>query len=162
MAFAKTIDLSDFGKELQKIPKEVQKVAINTVYDVALQKLQDLVEKTPVDTGALANSWEVVKNPLEPEPSVILGNFQKYATIMLESGAKPFTPNYKALHEWAARKLKKPMSDPEVKRLAGGTFRKIQREGITAKFIFSDFLEDVLIPEIRNKIYENLNKDTPQ
>ena len=161
MAFAKTINLEDFGKELQKIPKEVQKSAINSVYDEALKALQDLVEKTPVDTGLLASSWEVVKNPLEQEPSVVMGNFQNYAVVVLESGAKPFTPNFKPLHEWAARKLKKPMEDPEVKRLAWGTFRKIQREGITAKFIFSDFLDDILVPRIRDRIYADLNKDKP-
>ena len=158
MAIAKEINLADFGKELKKIPTEVKKEVMNTVYSVALEKLQDLVEKTPVDTGALANSWEVIKNQATNEESVILGNFQSYATIMLESGAKPFTPNLKALQEWAGRKLKKPVESKEAQKLAWGTFHKIKREGITAKFIFSDFLEDVLIPEMRERIYKNLEK----
>ena len=157
MALAKTINISDFRKELKKIGPEWKKEVIDATYSGVLKSQERLNQETPVDTGFLLASWEVEKNPLEPEPSVILGNTAPYATVVLESGAKPHTPPPDAIIEWAARKLKKPREHPLVKSLAWGTIKKIQRKGIEAKFIFSKAIDEYVLPNILEEVDKVLN-----
>ena len=51
MAYAKTIDLSQFIKEMKKFTPELKKEAIKAVYKGALKSQEYLNKKTPVDTG---------------------------------------------------------------------------------------------------------------
>ena len=63
MATAINVELKDFGKELQKIPKEMEKDVIDSFYSAALKSQEELNKLTPVDTGALLAQWDIVKNP---------------------------------------------------------------------------------------------------
>ena len=117
-----------------------------------MKSQERLNEETPVDTGFLLKSWEVKKNPLEPEPSVLIGNTAPYANVVLESGAKPHRVPFKPVLEWAGRKLKKPPTDPEVRRLAWGTIKKIEREGVPAKFTVTNAIDDYILPNIKAEL----------
>ena len=158
MAFAKTINMADFIKEMKKSTPEMRKEVVKATYSGVLKAEQALLEKTPVDTGALLASWRIEKNPLEPEPSVLFGNDSSYATVVMETGAKPHTVPLKPLLEWAARKLQKPIDSKEVKNLAWGVRKKIQKKGVEAKFIFSNWIDDDAIPSALEEIDKALNK----
>ena len=152
MAFANTVNMADFIKEMKKFTPAMRKEVVKATYSGALKSQEKLNEDTPVDTGFLLASWRVEKNPLEPEPSVIIGNDAPYANVVLESGAKPHTPPLKPLLEWASRKLRKPIDSREVKSLAWGVRKKIQREGVEAKFTLSKAIDDYIIPNILEEV----------
>ena len=152
MALAKTINLSEFIKEMKNFTPEMKKEAIKATYSGVLKAKESLLEKTPVDTGALLANWRIEKNPLEPEPSVLIGNDSNYATVVMETGAKPHTVPLKPLLEWASRKLQKPIDSQEVKNMAWGTRRKIQKKGVPAKFAFSNWIDDDAIPAVLEEL----------
>ena len=118
MAIAKKVNLTEFVKELEKMPKEVVKEAIDATYSGVLGSQEALNKETPVDTGFLLSSWDTSKNPLEPEPSVVIGNTAPYSSVIMEYGARPHETPIPPLLEWAGRKLQKPTTDPNTPNLS--------------------------------------------
>lgn len=152
MAFIKKISLKDFSKEIGLAFDDVKKESIEAVYSGVLKSQERLNEETPVDTGHLLASWRVEKHPDAPEPSVIIGNEAKYAGVVLEHGAPPFDVPIKPLLEWCARKFKRPIGDPKVKRIAWAIKHKIKEKGIPAKRIFSKAIDEYILPNIKNAL----------
>ena len=152
MATAINVELKDFGKELQKIPKEMEKEVIDGVYSASLKTQEKLNKMTPVDTGALLAQWDIVKNPAGPEPSVVIGNTAKYASIVMETGAKPHWPPKEQIDEWASRQLKKPVNHPKVQKFSYFVRKKIAKRGIPASFKFTEYIEDILMPSIKAEL----------
>lgn len=148
----KRIDLNDFAKELGDFTtKHIDDVRKATASGVA-KSIPYLVEKSPVDTGLYAQSWDMTVE----ERAVILGNYAPHAPI-IEHGARPFTPPIKPLLQWAKRVLNDPSQPPEyssaVWGLAKYTQNKISEEGMAPKHILEE-----AIPVIIQNIKEELQK----
>lgn len=148
----KRIDLNEFAKELGDFTtKHIDDVRKATASGVA-KSISYLVEKSPVDTGLYAQSWDMTVE----ERAVILGNYAPHAPI-IEHGARPFTPPIKPLLQWAKRVLNDPSQPPEyssaVWGLAKYTQDKISREGMKPKHILEE-----AIPVIIQNIKEELQK----
>lgn len=151
------ISLAEFVKELQKstnpqgMKERMQQVKTATKAG-CLRSVPMLVERSPVDTGLYAQSWDV----REDETSVSIGNFAPHSPI-IEYGTRPFTPPIKPLLAWAKRVLKDG-SQPEdyseaVRNLAYGVRGKIQKEGMKPKKIF-----DQAMPSILKNVREEIGK----
>ena len=152
MATIKTISIDKAAKELGKnFPKSQRKEVIKAVYDALLQCVKPMAERSPVDTGLYAASWEVKKT--ESEETVTFGNTAPYAFV-IEKGARPFNAPIEPLIEWASRKLSLPKHHPEVKSFAWAIKRKFAREGMEPKNVLEKGIEEVLIPKIK----ENLDR----
>lgn len=146
----KRIDLKDFSKELGNFTsKHIDDVRAATASGVA-QSIPYLVEKSPVDTGLYAQSWDMTVN----EQSVILGNYAPHAPI-IEYGARPFTPPIAPLLAWAKRVLRDPSQPPNyssaVWGLARGTQKKIAEHGIQPRHIMQEAIP-VIIENIRREM----------
>ncbi len=144
---------ADYGARLREyvgnvlLPHEKEAV----VRGVA-RSIPDLVAASPVDTGLYAQSWRMT----DTEKSVILGNDAPHAPI-IEFGARPFSPPIEPLLAWAKRVLgdssQPPDYSPEVRSLAWGVKKKIEREGMAPKSILGNMLDkiiDNIIAELRN------------
>lgn len=113
-----------------------------TVLGIA-QSIPDLVERSPVDTGLYAQSWDFT----ETEFGAIVGNYAPHAAI-IENGARPFTPPIGPLLAWAKRVLKDPSQPPEysseVWALAKGTQKKIASFGMEPKHIMEQMIPTII------------------
>ena len=144
------VQLKDFSSVLKEFSeKHIEEIRKGVVSGVA-RSIPMLVEKSPVDTGLYAQSWQFS----ETETSVILGNTAPHAPI-IEFGARPFTPPIKPLLEWAKRVLQDPSQppkySPEVWALARGTQNKIAAVGIAPRHILENALPDI-IENIRQEL----------
>ena len=139
--------VKELGKD-SKYLKENKKYVFEEVLDACLESIPEFTARSPVDTGLYASSWEV-----EPEryEAVFFGNTAPYAAV-IEHGARPFEAPIKPLLEWAARKLQREISDPEVRRLAWGVKKKFEREGMKPLHIMSKGVDEVLIPNILGRL----------
>lgn len=124
----------------------------NAVAAGVARSLPDLVAASPVDTGLYAQSWRMTND----EKSVVLGNDAPHAPI-IEFGARPFSPPIEPLLAWAKRVLndssQPPEYSPEVKALAWGVKKKIEREGMAPRAVLSGMLDtiiDNIILELNN------------
>ena len=160
MATVKTIDLDQFVKEFGKIRhdsgkflKRQKKMIIEGVYEGCLRSIQPMAERSPVDTGLYASSWQVQKSG----EAVYFGNTAPYA-YHLEVGSPPFNAPLQPLLEWAGRKLQKPIDDQEVQRLAWGVKNKFAREGAEPKYILENGMSEVVMPMIKDTIEKNYKK----
>lgn len=108
-----------------------------------LKSIPDLVEKSPVDTGLYASSWQFT----ETEKTMILGNSAPHAAV-IEYGARPFTPPITPLLQWAKRVLGDPSQppdySPEVRSLAYGVRDKIRREGMKPRRVLQNAFPDII------------------
>ena len=161
MATAKTISLKDFsklfGKDEKFLRKNLKRVK-DAVYDGALRSVKPLAEKSPVDTGLYASSWEVDKRGGKDPVEIVIGNTAPYA-YTIEFGAPPHKPPVLAIQEWAARKLQKPINDPEVKRLTWGTVNKIKEKGQDPKYILTKGIEEIILPNIKKSFEKGPKND---
>ena len=143
---AKTVPLSKFAEELkaysEKNIAEYRKSVIMALTDA----IPRLVQKSPVDTGLYAQSWNLDVS----EQSAILGNYSPHAPI-IEFGARPFTPPLAPLLAWAKRVLKKAEVDDDCWALAKYTQMKIADNGMMPKFILTNEIEFIM-----NDIRDNL------
>ena len=151
MATVKVIDIKNLTKELGvKFAKSNKKEVYEAVYDGLLKSVEPMAERSPVDTGLYANSWEVEKLD---ENTVTFGNTAPYA-FTLEKGARPYTAPIQPLLEWAGRKLQLPEDHPEVKSFAWAVRKKFEREGMAPKNILEKGIDEVIMPNI----LKNLDK----
>lgn len=137
------VSLKDLGKELKGFSEatlEQQKQAV--ILGIA-RSLPMLAERSPVDQGHYAASWDMYAT----DRKAVIFNFAPHAAI-IEYGARPFTPPIGPLLAWAKRVLQDPSQPPNyssaVWGLARGTQRKIAREGIKPKRVLTDALPDIL------------------
>lgn len=125
----KRVFLEDFSRELGEFSKEHILANKDAVASGVLRSVRDLVEMSPVDTGLYAQSWATEAT----NEYIRIGNFAPHSVI-IENGARPFTPPIGPLLRWAKRKLKDPSQppsfSPDVWKLARGTQMKIAREGM--------------------------------
>ena len=136
---AKSVSLQDLAKELGAHNKEqLEKLQKATVMGIA-QSIPKLVEKSPIDTGLYAQSWDFS----ETEFGAIVGNYAPHAPI-IEYGARPFTPPLGPLLGWAKRILKAPDLNSDVYRLAVGTQKKIASVGIQPKHIMENMIPEII------------------
>lgn len=130
----KKVSLQDLGKEFEKLTKEDLVLLKQATLSGMAESVPSLVEKSPVDTGLYAQSWDFS----EAEFGAIIGNYAPHAPI-IEYGARPFTPPISPLLAWAKRVLgdssQPPDYSPEVWALAKGTQNKISSVGIAPKHI---------------------------
>jgi len=92
-----------------------------------------VVEKTPVNTGALRAS---IQEEIEERPEVVTGRVLSNLEYVLpvEFGSKPHFPPIKPLELWAKRKLR--LRGKAAKRAAFAIARKIAEEGTKGAFMF--------------------------
>ena len=137
------IKIKDFPKVFKKFDAESMKANKKVTLEAIIDSIPMLTEKSPVDTGEYANSWDYV----EEETKILLGNYAPHAPI-IEMGARPFKPPLEPLLAWAKRVLKSksqpPEYDEEVQALARGTQGKIMKEGMEPKHILKDALPEIL------------------
>lgn len=139
----KTLNLNAFAKELGDYGKHTLEKQKAAARNGMLKSIPDLVKASPVDTGKYASSWEFS----ETEVSAILGNTAPHAVI-IENGARPFTPPIGPLLQWGKRVLKDstqpPNYSPQVWALAKSVQAKITREGIKPKHILENALPTII------------------
>ena len=92
----KTISIVDAPKEFKKYAERSKAHLKNAVAKGITGYMPRLVEDTPVDTGQLAQSWDMTVR----EKEILLGNYAPHSPIN-ELGARPFTPPLKPLLAWA-------------------------------------------------------------
>lgn len=139
----KRIKLSEFAGELKNFhTKSTKEIRMATKIGI-LRSMNNLVEKSPVDTGEYASSWDFS----EQEKSMILYNHAPHASV-IEYGARPFTPPIGPLLAWAKRVLKDGSQPPnysdEVWALAKGTQKKIQQNGMKPRHVLEKALPDII------------------
>lgn len=125
-----------------------------------INSIPKLVEDSPVDTGEYARSWNYEKT----KDAIKVGNFAPHAAV-IEFGARPFKPPLKPLLAWAKRVLKDssqpPGYSPEVWKLALGTRRKIEEEGMEPKHILTknnDYIKDQMRDELNQVKLEDADR----
>jgi len=137
------VSMADIGKELGiNINKRVEEYK-QAVIRACIEALPMLVQKSPVDTGQYAASWDIFVGELH----VAIGNYAPHAPI-IEYGARPFTPPLRPLLEWAKRVLKDPSQPPDfspaVWALAKATQRAISQRGMPPKNILGNAIPDII------------------
>ena len=144
MATPKVVKLDEFAKELGAYTKsEIERLKEATLLGIA-KSIPMLVERSPMDTGLYAQSWDFKKE----EWGAVLGNYAPHAPI-IEYGARPFTPPIGPLLAWAKRVLQDP-SQPEtgyssrVWGLAKYTQNKISEVGIAPKHVMENAIPDII------------------
>lgn len=129
MTTVKTVSLKDLGKEIKAFSEHAIHEQKQAVVLGLAKSLPGLAERSPVDTGHYASSWDMTWN----EKQALIGNTAPHAPI-IEFGARPFNPPIKPLLAWAKRVLNDPSQPPQysprVRALAYGTAAKIRERGI--------------------------------
>ena len=143
MATVKRVTLGELQKEFAEFATKTipeQKAAV--VRGIA-RSVPMLVQRSPVDTGEYANSWDMTFD----EKQALIGNYAPHAPI-IELGARPFTPPITPLLAWAKRVLKDPSQppdySPEVRKLAWGVRRKIQVAGMEPRNILGNATDEII------------------
>jgi len=152
------VPLEDFQSRLQQFAEEelivLQKKAI--ISGMA-KSIPLLVEASPVDTGAYAQSWDFSYD----ERSAIIGNYAPHAAI-IEYGARPFTPPIGPLLAWAKRVTQDGSQPPEyssrVWALAKYTQKKISEEGMSPKSVLGGNI-DAIIRNIKQECINQLRNE---
>ena len=148
----KTIELSSFSEELKKWSEGHTKAFKDATTNQVLKAIPRLVEKSPIDTGLYAQSWDTQME----QDGITLGNHAPHAPI-IENGARPFTPPLGPLLAWAKRVLQDPSQPPNysshVWALAKHTQNKIAAEGMKPYHILENE-----IPVIMKGIIEEMRK----
>lgn len=144
------VSFKDFSKEIERFKNlSISAFRYGTSSGV-LKSIPMLVNKSPVDTGLYAQSWDFEVS----EKAVILGNYAPHAPI-IEFGARPFKPPLKPLLQWAKRVLNDPSQPPEysskVWTLAIGTQKKIEKVGMQPKHILSNSISEI-VENIRKEL----------
>lgn len=137
------VSIDQIGKELGlNISKRVEEYKA-AVVRACIDALPLLVQKSPVDTGQYAASWDVFVGDLY----VAIGNYAPHAPI-IEYGARPFRPPLRPLLEWAKRVLKDPSQPPDfspkVWALATATQRAIEQRGMPPKNVLGSTIPDII------------------
>jgi hypothetical protein len=137
------ISLKDLAREIPRFGAALVQTQRNAVIMGLQRSIPMLVERSPVDTGAYASSWDMTYD----EKHAVIGNYAPYAPV-IEYGARPFTPPIGPLLAWAKRVLQDPSQppdySPDVWRLAKGVQKKISEEGMEPKFVLTDSLDDII------------------
>lgn len=150
MSVIKSIKMQEAAKELGiKLGKAQHEEAIKLTYDACLRSVREFTQISPVDTGLYASSWAVQKQ--DDKKQVSFGNTAPYAHS-IEVGASPHKPDIEPLLEWAARKLSKSKTSPEVMGLAYGVQRKIEKHGQKPLNILENGIKDILMPAISKEL----------
>ena len=141
---ATEVTLSDLAKEIDRFSRahlEQQKAAV--VRGLA-RSLPMLAQRSPVDQGQYANSWDLTVT----ESEAIIGNFAPHSPIIEYGTRGGYLPPLAPLLAWAKRVLNDPSQPPdysdEVQGLARGTQWKIYHYGIVPKHILRDALPDMI------------------
>lgn len=146
------ISVSKLAKELGKTQnwlRKFEEAIFKVLLDTLLEAEKGMAERSPVDTGLYANSWETKAD--NAAFTAFFGNSSPYAGF-LEHGARPFRAPYKPLAEWAGRKLQKPPDDPEVRAFAWAIIKKFEREGMKPKYILTEGLDEYIKPLFKKKL----------
>lgn len=140
---AQRINLSDLGEAIKGFSSAHIDVQRNAVVMGLYRSLPMLAERSPIDTGQYAASWDVEALP----DHAVIGNYAPHAPI-IEYGARPFTPPIAPLLAWAKRVLQDPSQPPDyspaVWGLARGVQNKIKREGMRPRRVLTDALPAIL------------------
>lgn len=139
----KSVSLDNLAKELGAwSDTHMENLHKATVLGIA-KAIPELVEKSPVDTGLYAQSWDFT----ETEFGAIVGNYAPHAPI-IENGARPFTPPIGPLLAWAKRVLRDASHPPDyssdVWALAKGTQKKIASVGLEPKHIMEQMIPTII------------------
>lgn len=153
---SRTINLSELAGAIEaNTLKDVESMKRAVASGLAAS-IPMLVERSPVDTGLYAQSWNFTVS----EETAIIGNYAPHAAI-IEHGARPFSPPIGPLLQWAKRVLKDPSQPPKysdaVWALAIGTKNKIKAVGIKPKHIMQKSIPDI-IDLIKREFAKELEK----
>lgn len=139
----KIVRLENFASEIKGFSKATIEKQRKAVINGVIQSVPDLIAASPVDTGQYVASWDFDVN----EKRAILGNFAPHAPI-IERGARPFRPPLGPLLAWAKRVLRDPSQppdySPEVWRLAVGTQKKIEKEGMQPRNVLEKQIPKII------------------
>ena len=139
----KVVNLKDAPGEIGKYAESHREMVKAAIISGIAKSLPDLINRSPVDTGLYAQSWDMI----ETEKSVFLGNYAPHAPI-IERGARPFKPPLTPLLQWAKRVLNDASQPPDysdrVWALAVYTRNKIEKEGMVPRHIMEKSIPDIL------------------
>ena len=155
---AKVIKIENLPKVFKKFKGKSEEQYRKAALEGIIMSLPILVERSPVDTGEYASSWDYEEQ--KEKKRILLGNFAPHSPI-IEKGARPFSPPIAPLLAWAKRVLKDPSQppnySPQVRALAWNTKKKIEREGMEPRHILEDSL-----PEVVEKMKKALKAPDPE
>jgi len=155
MSGAKVVNLKDLANELEAYTdNQIDDLKAATVRGIA-QSVPLLVERSPVDTGLYAQSWDFTPT----EYGAVLGNYAPYSGV-IEYGMRPghWVP-LAPLLAWAKRVLTgasgadgktiqtgQPETgySSEVWALARGTQRKIYERGLLPRHVMRDAIPEII------------------
>jgi hypothetical protein len=125
----------DLKKRMATLPKEVR----NGLRRAAHRGRALIVDKTPVDTGAMKNAWRVV----DVDNGAHLLNDAPYAGV-IEKGARPHTVSAEgraSIQRWVKRKLQ-IRDDKEAEGIMWAIVKKIEKEGYKGTFAVQNSMEE--------------------
>ena len=120
-----------FEQAAQPIIKEILKANVSALTGIIRSAV---IEKTPVNTGALRNS--IMEDTLEAPDGTIIGRVGtniEYA-LPVEFGSRPHFPPIDPLTYWARRKF--GLSEAEARNVAFAVAHKIAKKGTKAYRMF--------------------------
>lgn len=133
-----TISPEQLSKDLKKrigtLPAEVRKGLLRAAHRARAV----MVDKTPVDTGAMKNAWRVVT----VNDGAELINDAPYAGI-IEKGARPHTVSQEGIDSiarWVKRKLQ-IADEKEARGIAFAISKKLEKEGYKGNFAVQNSME---------------------
>lgn len=121
-------ELEDLNKNFTKFEKILDQIAIEALQDIAAKTIAKIIERTPVDTGTLQNSWDIsrvkktstgyemeILNPTEYAPYVEYGHRIKVggATVGWKEGVFMMTISENEMEKVKDRIVKKHMAKYE-------------------------------------------------
>jgi hypothetical protein len=146
----RVINLRDLAQDNLGFMDEIATDLVDGAERGLLRSIPLLVRETPVDTGQMASSWKVER---ADRSSVLLINDAPHA-VVVEFGARPFTPPIGPLLAWAKRVLQDPQTpddpnDPasyskEVRSLAFAVRAKIRERGMEPHNIVENNMDAIM------------------
>ena len=158
-----TIDLKKFLKKAGFKPyvKIQKKQAYAATYDALLKSKLPIIKETPVDTGLMASSWEIIK---KNENELLFGNTAPYS-FDVEHGTEPrmlSNEEIESLKMWVARKLikKRPIdiNSKEVLSTTWAIVNTVKAKGRQPTFLLRKALKKIIEPNIIKNL-KKIKKD---
>lgn len=148
------VDLKDLSKKFDEASEEIKAAMVRGLESGVMRGQVIVMKESPVDTGLYRSSWQTQKIA---DGHMQLGNSAPHAPA-IEFGTRPHKPPLAPLLAWAKRVLKDPSQPPnysaEVRGLAVGVQKKIEREGQAPRHVLTN-----AIPKIIDAVNEEVKRE---